>query len=89
MSCHTPPRGWACSRREGHEGPCAARRCSPVYPNEVLLIALLLGAVLWAFACGVYYPVPNLSVCAGASQNHTNGTFVPMGYVCSEWETER
>jgi len=23
--CHIPPKGWWCSREEGHEGPCAAR----------------------------------------------------------------
>lgn len=24
--CTVPPRGWWCSRRKGHDGPCAARR---------------------------------------------------------------
>jgi hypothetical protein len=25
MSCDKPPAGWICSRKEGHEGPCAVR----------------------------------------------------------------
>lgn len=25
-TCKLPPEGWQCSRGDGHEGPCAARR---------------------------------------------------------------
>lgn len=27
--CRRPPLGWACSRGEGHDGPCAARPTGP------------------------------------------------------------
>lgn len=28
-TCKLPPKGWACSRDEGHEGPCAASETMP------------------------------------------------------------
>ncbi len=30
MTCKKAPRGWSCSREEGHEGPCAALPVGPV-----------------------------------------------------------
>ena len=27
--CHIPPKGWVCSREQGHEGPCAADEAEP------------------------------------------------------------
>ena len=29
-TCNRPPEGWACSRKPGHDGPCAARPEGPV-----------------------------------------------------------
>ncbi len=37
--CHTPPKGWECTRQPGHEGPCAAvpsKKKKPGFFRELL-----------------------------------------------------
>lgn len=40
--CILPPKGWTCSRKPGHEGPCAARPCpvlqQPAQPDRASAI---------------------------------------------------
>ncbi len=31
MPCGKPPEGWSCSRKTGHDGPCAARPEKPEF----------------------------------------------------------
>lgn len=39
--CVLPPKGWACTREPGHDGPCAAWPWPPHKPNRFLRIFLL------------------------------------------------
>ena len=51
--CNRPPDGWWCSRKPGHDGPCAARprpiRFSlPVWVWPLLMLASLVSGMLTA-----------------------------------------
>lgn len=49
--CLKPPSGWWCSRKAGHDGPCAARR---TWERSLLTIlwALTLGFYTFGWICG-------------------------------------
>lgn len=46
--CKLPPKGWRCTRGDGHNGPCAAIEATPARDRLALVLAFL--AFLACFA---------------------------------------